>query len=146
MKTDPWHTLTVTGLHYHNDPTCPGHTHPDGDTCDDEIERELEHPDDCAPWGEGADYRCATDQEVYEFATENEMPKVPGTYRVRGWYTGPDYWGEYDSGADYEDVDVPAAPTEPPPCKRDPWPRTPPPAPIKVGDIRFELVADGEPS
>jgi hypothetical protein len=140
VSTDPWHTLTVTGLHFHNDPQCPGHTHPDENTCPDEIEHELTHPDDCPLSDDGNPYRCQTDQEVLEFHAENGLPTVPGTYRVRGWFSGPDYWGEYDNGAEHEDVTVPAAPTQPATCKHEPWPKpqtfTPPP----LSAVKFELI------
>jgi hypothetical protein len=165
MAETHWHTLTVTGLHYHNDEACPGHTHPDDHTCDDEIEHELTHPDDCKaehpcchqmysavaeflgrpprPICEAClngahdqcaskpPYRCHTEYEVMECYGDNEFPTVRGTYRVRvsGSY---DYWGEYDLDIDVEDVEVPAAPTEPATCKREPWPAPAPRPPLSA--------------
>lgn len=173
MSTDPWHTLTVTGIHYHNDPQCPGHTHPDEDTCDDEIEHELTHPDDCPPerpcccplpapstspfaldlsrtcaeCRKGAHqecankptFRCHTECEVSEYYSENELPMISGTYRVQAW-GHVDYWGEYDGGVNCEDVDVPAAPTEPATCEREPWPAPPKFTPPQLDAIKFEPI------
>lgn len=172
MHIDPWHTLTVTGKHYHNDPDCPGHTHPDDDTCDDEIEHELTHPDDCAaevpacchddplkPFGlntpttcqacaNGAhehcaskpSHRCQAEYEVMECYGDNEFPMIPGTYRVRVSTSYDGWTGEYDLDIDVEDIDVPAAPTEPATCKRDPWPTTPAFVPPPLDSIKLDLI------
>lgn len=140
MNINPWHTLIVTGKHYHNDPDCPGHTHPDDDTCDDEIEHELQHPDDCPAKTDKTEYRCHAEYEVMECYGDNEFPMIPGTYRVRVSTSYDGWTGEYDLDIDVEDVDVPPAPTEPAPCKREPWPEvqtfTPPP----LSAVKLEII------
>lgn len=68
---------------------CPACAHENHDGC---MDNEL-------------GYRCGTDVQVYEYGGENELDELAaGTYRVRGWSSGPDHNGEYDGGLTIEEV------------------------------------------
>lgn len=65
---DPWHTLVVTVVHYHDDVSdqcadfdanshCNGHAQPGEDT-EAEVDRELTHPDECRNSKDGDDVCC----------------------------------------------------------------------------------------
>lgn len=82
----PWHTLTATAL--------VNYEAIDGDAPEDvEYDLTFEHPAQCAELG-----YCFTESDISEWHDMYDDLKATGSYRVRTWYTGPDYEGDYDAG------------------------------------------------
>lgn len=75
----PWHTLTVAAI-------------PLGD---DEHDYDLtfDHPQECAEID-----HCWAESDAREWFDMYDELHATGTYRVRTWYSGPDYEGDYDGG------------------------------------------------
>jgi hypothetical protein len=84
----PWHKLTVETIQLIGDGPPR-----------DELDYHTEHPEDCdrLKYGEV----CWFDQAFFEYGDE---PQEPGVYRARVWGEGPDYYGEYDGGVEWEPV------------------------------------------
>lgn len=87
----PWHELTVEKVRV-----------VDGDGGRDDVERWVEHPADCDQLKYGEE--CWFDREFFEITEDDELPMEPGVYRARVYLEGPDYWGEYDGGSEWESL------------------------------------------
>jgi hypothetical protein len=88
----PWHKITITPYRYYD---------PDTRKFTEETEDDIEHPADCDQLKYGEE--CWFDREFYE-SNKEDRPSEPGVYRARVWIEGPDYFGEYDSGNEWEPV------------------------------------------
>lgn len=82
----PWHKLTVERVCVVGD----------GEPCD-ELDYHVEHPVDCDQLKYGE--TCWFDGGFWD---NDDAPTEPGVYRARVWGAGPDYYGEYDGGNEWE--------------------------------------------
>src|SRR6266568_4721435 len=89
----PWHTLALEKVQTRS------LDRPD-EGWREELDRTVTHPAECDQLKYGE--ICWFDGAFFEELGHDELPTEPGVYRARVWIEGPDYYGEYDGGSEWE--------------------------------------------